>query len=75
MAQLQGLDVLVLDALRRKRHPTHFSIDQAVAVAQRLGARQTLFTHCCHDLGHADSCASLPAGIALAYDGLRIACT
>lgn len=75
MAQLQGLDVLVLDALRRKRHPTHFSIDQAVAVARRLGARQTLFTHCCHDLGHADTCASLPDGIALAYDGLRIACT
>lgn len=75
MAQLEGLEVLVLDALRRKRHPTHFSIDQAVAVAQRLGARQTLFTHCCHDLGHAETCASLPDGIALAYDGLRIACT
>ena len=74
MAQLGGLDVLVLDALRRKRHPTHFSIDEAVAVAQRLGARQTLFTHCCHDLGHAETCRSLPAGMALAYDGLQIAC-
>lgn len=75
MAELQGLDVLVLDALRRKRHPTHFSIDEAVGVAQRLEARQTLFTHCCHDLGHADTCESLPAGIALAYDGLRITCS
>ena len=75
MTQLQGLDVLVLDALRRKRHPSHFSIDEAVAVAQRLGARQTLFTHCCHDLGHAETCRSLPAGMALAYDGLQIACT
>lgn len=74
MAQLQGLDVLVLDALRRKRHPTHFSLDEAVEVALRLRARQTFFTHCCHDLGHADTCASLPDGIALAYDGLRIAC-
>ena len=74
MAQLGGLEVLVLDALRRKRHPTHFSIDEAVAVAQRLGARQTLFTHCCHDLGHAETCGSLPAGMALAYDGLQIAC-
>lgn len=74
MAQLEGLEVLVLDALRRKRHPTHFSIDQAVAVAQRIGARQTLFTHCCHDLGHAETCASLPDGIALAYDGLRLTC-
>jgi phosphoribosyl 1,2-cyclic phosphate phosphodiesterase len=75
MAQLEGLEVLVLDALRRKRHPTHFSIDEAVGVAQRLGAGQTLFTHCCHDLGHAETCVSLPAGMALAYDGLQIACT
>ena len=75
MAQLQGLDVLVLDALRRKRHPTHFSVDEAVRIAERLGARQTLFTHCCHDLGHAETCESLPDGIALAYDGLQIACT
>ena len=75
MGQLEGLEVLVLDALRRKRHPTHFSIDEAVSVAQRLGAQQTLFTHCCHDLGHVDTCGSLPAGMALAYDGLQIACT
>lgn len=74
MAQLEGLEVLVLDALRRKRHPTHFSLDEAVAVAQRLRPAQTLFTHCCHDLGHAQTCASLPEGIALAYDGLRLVC-
>jgi phosphoribosyl 1,2-cyclic phosphate phosphodiesterase len=75
MARLGGLDVLVLDALRRKRHPTHFSLDEAVSVAARLGARQTYFTHCCHDLGHAETCESLPDGMALAYDGLQIACT
>ncbi|NQW04372.1 MAG: MBL fold metallo-hydrolase [Acidobacteria bacterium] len=75
MAQLEGLEVLVLDALRRKKHPTHFSLDEAVVVARRVRARQTLFTHCCHDLGHAETCASLPEGITLAYDGLRIACT
>jgi len=75
MAQLQGLDVLVLDALRHKPHPTHFSLAEAVTVARRLGARQTLFTHCCHDLGHAETCASLPEGMALAYDGLQVACT
>ncbi len=74
MAQLEGLDVLVLDALRHKPHPTHFSLSEAVEVAQRLGARQTLFTHCCHDLGHAETCAALPERIALAYDGLRVAC-
>jgi phosphoribosyl 1,2-cyclic phosphate phosphodiesterase len=75
MAELQGLDVLVLDALRRKRHPTHFSLDEAVAVVQRLRPAQALFTHCCHDLGHAQTCASLPEGISLAYDGLRLVCT
>lgn len=75
MAQLEGLEVLVLDALRRKRHPTHFSLDEAVRIAEQTGARQTLFTHCCHDLGHAETCASLPGGIALAYDGLRIECS
>ena len=75
MAQLEGLEVLVLDALRRKRHPTHFTLDEAVGIARRLGARQTLFTHCCHDLGHAETCRSLPEGMALAYDGQRIECT
>ena len=72
MALLQGLDVLVLDALRRRAHPTHFNVDQAVAMAQRLQARQTYFTHITHDLGHAETCAGLPPGITLAHDGLRI---
>lgn len=75
MAQLQGLDVLVIDALRRKRHPSHFSVDEAVGVARRLQAKQTLFTHCCHDLAHDETCRSLPDGISLAYDGLRLACS
>ena len=75
MAELEGLEVLVLDALRRKRHSTHFSLDEAVAVVQRLRPGQALFTHCCHDLGHARTCASLPEGISLAYDGLRLVCT
>lgn len=66
---LGGLEVLVLDALRRRPHPTHFNLDQAVAMARRIGARQTLFTHIAHELGHADTCAALPAGMALAYDG------
>jgi len=72
--QLQDLDVLVLDALRHRPHPTHFSLSEAVEVAGRIGARRTWFTHCCHDLGHASTCASLPERVALAYDGLRIAC-
>jgi phosphoribosyl 1,2-cyclic phosphate phosphodiesterase len=72
-ALLTGLDVLVLDALRRRSHPTHFSIDEAVAVANRLKSRQTYFTHICHDLPHAATNATLPPRVALAYDGLVLA--
>ena len=71
-ALLQGLDVLVLDALRRKPHPTHFTLDQSVAMAHELGPRQTYFTHMCHDLGHDATCRSLPPGVTLAHDGLTI---
>jgi phosphoribosyl 1,2-cyclic phosphate phosphodiesterase len=67
---LEGIDVLVLDALRERTHPTHFSLDEAIAAAQRIGARQTFFTHMCHDLPHAPTCARLPEGMSLAYDGL-----
>lgn len=71
-ALLEGLDVLVLDALRHKPHPTHFSLAEAVTVATRIGARQTFFTHVCHDLPHAATNATLPAGMALAFDGQTI---
>ncbi len=69
---LDNVDVLVLDALRDKRHPTHFSLEEAVAASRRIGARRTYFTHMCHDLGHAATCARLPEGIELAYDGLVV---
>jgi phosphoribosyl 1,2-cyclic phosphate phosphodiesterase len=69
---LEGLDVLVLDALRLKPHPTHFSLAEAVEVAQRLKPKRTLFTHMSHDLEHEATNASLPSGMELAYDGLRI---
>jgi len=72
MALLEGLDCLVLDALRRKPHPTHFTLEQAIVMARRIGARRTLFTHIAHDLAHEETCASLPAGMALAYDGLVV---
>jgi phosphoribosyl 1,2-cyclic phosphate phosphodiesterase len=67
---LEGLDVLVLDALRLRPHPTHFSLDEAVAAARRIGAARTYFTHMCHDLPHEATNAALPAGMALAHDGL-----
>jgi phosphoribosyl 1,2-cyclic phosphate phosphodiesterase len=72
MPLLEGLDVLVLDALRHRPHPTHFTVAEAVEVAARIGAKETYLTHVCHDLGHAETCASLPGGVTLAYDGLRL---
>lgn len=72
MALLEGLDVLILDALRPRPHPTHFSLEQAIETAQRLRAKRTLFTHMSHELEHAATCDMLPAGMELAYDGLRV---
>lgn len=74
LALLEDLDVLVLDALRERAHPTHFSLSEAVTVATQLAPRQTYFTHMCHDLQHAPTCARLPAGMELAYDGLIVEC-
>jgi phosphoribosyl 1,2-cyclic phosphate phosphodiesterase len=69
---LEHLDLLVLDALRERPHPTHFSIAQAVDAARRIAARRTCFTHMTHDLRHAPTCARLPETMQLAYDGLVI---
>lgn len=70
--QLKGLDVLVLSALRRKPHPSHATVDQAIGWARRIGARQTWLTHIAHDLGHEETNRSLPLDIQLAYDGLSV---
>ena len=67
---LQGLEILVIDALRRRPHSTHFHLAEAVETAQRIGATRTYFTHMTHDLPHAATCAGLPAGMSLAHDGL-----
>ena len=69
-ALLDGVDTLIIDALRQRPHSTHFSVSEASAAAARIGAGRTFFTHICHDLGHAATNASLPAGVELAYDGL-----
>ena len=69
---LTDLQVVVVDALRHKPHPTHFSLEQAIAASRRIAAAQTYFTHMCHDLPHGETNERLPAGMALAYDGLQL---
>ena len=68
--RLTGLDTLILDMLRYRRHPTHLSLDEAVEIAGRITADRTWFIHMTHDIDHADCDGSLPEGMALAYDGL-----
>ena len=67
---LDGVRTLVLDALRDRPHSTHFSVGQALDVVARLSPERAYFTHIAHDLPHAATCARLPAGVQLAYDGL-----
>lgn len=74
-ALLEGLDVLIVSALRHQPHPSHATVDQAVRWANRIDAKQTWFTHISHDLGHAETNANLPEGMALAHDGLKLEVT
>ncbi len=69
---LRGLDVLFLDALRYKPHPTHSTVDQSIRTVEKLAPRRAFFTHLCHDLGHARAESLLPPHIRLAYDGLEL---
>jgi phosphoribosyl 1,2-cyclic phosphate phosphodiesterase len=70
--RLRDLDVLVLNALWWRPHPTHLSIGEAVQTARELGARRTYLTHLTHETGHARLAAELPPGIMPAYDGLTV---
>src|SRR5262249_3088159 len=67
---LDGVRIVILDALRHRPHSTHFSIGEAIEVVDRLRAERAYFSDICHDLGHAAANAPLPAGVELAYDGL-----
>ncbi|HVF10565.1 MAG TPA: MBL fold metallo-hydrolase [Abditibacteriaceae bacterium] len=69
---LHNADLLVLDALRHRPHPTHFSLEQALEATTRLQPQRAYFTHIAHDLDHAATNATLPAGVELAYDTLSI---
>ena len=69
---LQGLDLLVIDALRFRPHQTHFNIAGAIAAGRQLGARRTLLTHLSHEVDHHRDSVGLPEGFELAYDGLKV---
>jgi phosphoribosyl 1,2-cyclic phosphate phosphodiesterase len=71
LALLDGLDLLIIDALRHTPHTNHFNFDQALEVTERLGPKRTIFTHLTHEVSHRDG-EKLPAGVELAYDGMTI---
>jgi phosphoribosyl 1,2-cyclic phosphate phosphodiesterase len=69
---LEGLDTLILDALRHEPHPTHFSLGEALAVIERLRPRRAWLTHLSHAFDHGPTESTLPPSVALAYDGLTL---
>ncbi|MCS7025636.1 MAG: MBL fold metallo-hydrolase [Bryobacteraceae bacterium] len=72
LEKLKGVDVVFLDALRHKPHPTHSTVAQSLAYANRIAARLTYFTHISHDLPHEATESELPSHVRLAYDGLQV---
>ena len=74
-SMLDDLDLLVLNALRERPHPTHLTLEQALVEAERIGARRTLFTHMSHEVHHATHSARLPHDVVLAYDGVTLELT
>lgn len=71
LKKLEGLKVLVLNALRIRPHPTHFNLQQAIEVAKKVKPKKTYFTHLTHDILHDKINSTLPKGIELGYDGLE----
>jgi len=72
LAQLEGLDVLFLDALRHRPHPTHSTVENSLKIVERLKPRRAFFTHISHDLPHAATNSTLPENVRLAHDGLKL---
>ena len=71
-AAIHGVRHLIVDALRYTPHPTHMSVEEALALAREVAPGQTWLTHLSHDVLHAEAEADLPPGVRIAYDGLRI---
>jgi phosphoribosyl 1,2-cyclic phosphate phosphodiesterase len=71
-AQLHDLDILFLDALRHKPHPTHSTVDNSLRIVEQVKPKRTFFTHICHDLPHAETNAALPPNVRLSYDGMKL---
>lgn len=72
MRQLQGLDILFLDALRHHPHPTHSTVENSLRIVEELRPKRTFFTHISHDLPHCETNAALPSHVRLAHDGLQL---
>jgi phosphoribosyl 1,2-cyclic phosphate phosphodiesterase len=70
--QLGGLDILFLDALRHKPHPTHSTVENSLKIVERLRPKRAFFTHICHDLPHEETNALLPENVRLSYDGMKL---
>ena len=71
MLKLNGLDTLVINALRYESHPSHLNIDEALEIIDQVKPKQTFFTHISHNMGfHKEVCSSLPESVSLAFDGL-----
>ena len=69
---IAGVEILIIDALRHRPHPTHLSVEEALEVVARVKPGQTWFTHLCHELPHAETDPTLPSGVRLAFDGLKL---
>ena len=72
LEKLRGLDILFLDALRYTPHPTHSTVEQSLKIVETVKPKRAFFTHICHDLGHEATSATLPAGVQLAFDGMKL---
>src|SRR5579863_7249644 len=72
LAQLRGLDILFLDALRHKPRPTHSTVEKSLSIVEELKPQRAFFTHICHELPHDETNAMLPAHVRLSYDGMKL---